>query len=138
MIEGAFSDADLGYELAQGPLLAAIYEDFDADAGAFELTPKQGGFELRRAAAKDRAAGRPRLRFFAEGKDRVIAFFYKPSRLTFSSDRFSYGALYLYSGSRESALEALSEARRWLAADFKPGARPAGLKRSLQVTIPDD
>ena len=89
------------------------------------------GFEVRFGEA------RPRLRVFGEGADRIVAFFYKPSRLDFSHDRFSYGALFLYPSDPESASAAFRDGLRWLRDGLTPAGRPEGLKRSLSFTVPD-
>ena len=130
--------ATAGFEAERAGLLNAILDRVEAHDEHFELEPATGGLTLNRAARDDRAAGRPRILFFPAGKDRVVAFFYKPSRLHFSRDRFSYGALYLYAARQEAALAEIGDGLDFLAGDFKPALRPKRLKRSLDVTVPGD
>ena len=115
---------------SQRTLLTALAEHVAATPESFDAATRTRGFEIRRPG------GRPRIYFFAEGKDRVVAFFYKPSRLDFSHDRFSYGALYFYGGILGDATP-LDEGLAYLAADFRPAERPRRLKRSINFTVPD-
>ena len=96
----------------------------------------EGVCELRLAATAERPAGRPRILLFARGRDQVYAFFYKPSRLSFSRDRFAYGMMSLHRGSRENVLRLFSDGLDYLISGFHPDRRPRQLARTTAVTIP--
>ena len=112
----------------------ACLEQIGADPRPFVVEARTDGFQLCRAAP----GSRPRIRFFAEGPDRIVAFCYKPSRLSFSKDRFAYGAVYFYAHDAEARQAKLRQLLDWLDADFAPGCRPSALKRALTFTVPED
>ncbi|MFT7618525.1 MAG: hypothetical protein ACI97A_002168 [Planctomycetota bacterium] len=99
---------------------------------------RQLGFELRVAAQGDKPAGRPRIFVFKESADKAFAFFYKPSRLSFSKDRFSYGLLAIHRGATDDALTTLKAGLEFLEADFRPALRPQKLGRIVNITVPRD
>ena len=112
-------------------LLDVVQERLSA-AGDLRLESRERGFEILHVDA-DGEPARPRIRVFEEG-GRVVAFFYKPSRLAFSRDRFAYGAMYLYEDSLD---DALADALGFLRSGFHPDGRPDRLKRSLTFTVPE-
>ena len=70
-----------------------------------------------------------------ENKDRLCAFFYKRSNLSWSRDRFSYGAVE-FLPERLSA-DVVEGWLSWLRDGFDPARRPPHLKRAFLYTIPD-
>ncbi len=126
-----------GLDEARAELLERLLVQVEAEDESFELLLPGSGLEIRKAALEDRPAGRPRILLFPADRGRLVAFFYKPSRLSFSRDRFSYGALYLYAAKPDEAAREFGTALAYLAADFKPAAKPPRLKRSLDVTVPE-
>lgn len=107
-----------------------------AAAPAIRVEHRDAGIEALHVDEAGETA-RPRILFFRE-KDRVVAFFYKPSRLDFSRDRFAYGAIFLYGATLDDeASAALDAAVAFLVSGFHPDSRPARLKRSLTFTVPE-
>ncbi len=96
------------------------------------------GFAVRRGAAADRPAGRPRLWFLPDDRGRILAVAYKPSRLAFSRDRFAYGAMPLRPGDDEGTRADLKALLLWLQEDFKPSLKPSSLQRTVAITLPPD
>ncbi len=119
-------------------ILQGFLEQIDEWDPKLEVTWRRSGFEVRIAADKNNPAGRPRLFVFNEGADKVFAFFYKPSRLSFSKDRFAYGLLALHRGTSDMVIDSLTAGLVYLAHDFKPSHRPEKLGRTIHVTIPRD
>ncbi len=103
-----------------------------------DVETKNSGVELRMGATANKPAGRPRILLFSDGPKKVFAFFYKPSRLAFSKDRFSYGLMSLHRGDSEEVLGHLREGLQFLLSDFKPSERPKKLGRLINVDIPRD
>jgi hypothetical protein len=126
-----------GLDEARAALLDRLLAQVEDEAESYEILLPGAGLEIRKAALEDRPAGRPRILLFPADRGRLVAFFYKPSRLSFSRDRFSYGALYLYAARPEEAAGEFATALAYLADDFKPAAKPPRLKRSLDVTVPE-
>ncbi|MCB9833735.1 MAG: hypothetical protein H6807_14835 [Planctomycetes bacterium] len=131
------ADPFRGFEPAQVALLERLVGALEGRSESFALSRCGAGLEIRKAALAERPAGRPRILVFAATSERLVAFFYKPSRLSFSRDRFSYGAINLHPARAEDALLAFAEGLDYLEADFRPAAKPARLKRSLDVTVPE-
>lgn len=132
---------EIGVDAREGAaLLRLLLVQAERHAETFLALPRRRGIELRRAPKAGVVAGRPRLLIFALEGGKVAAFCYKPSRLTFSHDRFSYGAMVFHGGGADAAGqdEGMRAVLDFLAADFAPAARPRGLKRALTFTIPED
>lgn len=135
------SDFD-SFVAALGPKMKDVLGKFIASLDTCE-TPllvewRAKGFELRVPAIGAKPAGRPRIFVFQESAEKVFAFFYKPSRLSFSKDRFSYGLLGLHRGSSQDILETMNEGLEYLQQDFRPALRPKKLPRTVNITIPRD
>lgn len=128
--EGVETSTKLSGDLA--PLFEDLMELVASAEGDYELVATGAGLELAKIG------GRPRVLFFEATKKRLIAFFYKPSRLGFSRDRFSYGALHLHPDRVEEARRDFAAGLAFLAADFTPAERPQRLRRSLDVTVPEN
>lgn len=70
-----------------------------------------------------------------EGRDRLCAFFYKESNLSWSRDRYSYGAVeFLPAQVTETDMRTWLD---WLAGGFDPDHRPPRLKKAFLYSIPD-
>lgn len=70
-----------------------------------------------------------------EGKERLCAFFYKKSNLSWSRDRYSYGAVeFLPTQVTETDMRSWLQ---WLAGGFDPDKRPPRLKKAFLYSIPD-
>lgn len=112
--------------------LLDVISDRLAAAEDLRLEKRERGFEVLHVDEVGEAS-RPRIYVFDE-EGRIVAFFYKPSRLAFSRDRFAYGAMFLYEDSLD---EALADALDFLRSGFHPDGRPKRLKRSLSFTVPE-
>ncbi len=122
----------------RGTLADFLIERLQECTVPLEWEDRSIGFAVRRAGDDERPAGRPRLWFLPDDRGRILAVAYKPSRLTFSRDRFAYGALPFRPGQEAGAREDLESLLRWLHEDFKPALRPARLQRTISVTLPSD
>jgi hypothetical protein len=105
--------------------------------GAFTVEEQGSALEIAPSDPLAAAPSRCRLKIFRprENKDRLCAFFYKRSNLSWSRDRFSYGAVEFHPD-RLSA-DVVEGWLSWLRDGFVPDRRPAHLKRAFLYTIPD-
>ncbi|MGH7680505.1 MAG: hypothetical protein ACRENN_00790 [Candidatus Eiseniibacteriota bacterium] len=138
-------ETKLRAELSANPGLVAVL-------AAFELAPERFRIEVG-AAGLEFAAEEPawngnalpatsprrrcRMKLFRprEGRDRLCAFFYKRSNLSWSGDRFSYGGVEFLP---EDFVD--RDARGWidwLVSGLDPARRPERLRRSFLYDIPD-
>ena len=133
------TDAEVFLE-AQSPALRERTSDFlsrvETWAPKLAVEWRDAGFEVRVAATSEKPAGRPRILVFNESPDKAFAFFYKPSRLSFSKDRFAYGLLAIHRGEADSVGVLLAAGLTYLSSDFRPACRPNKLGRTINVTIP--
>lgn len=112
---------------------------FVAESAADTFSVEESGSVLEIAPTDPLAPtpSRCRLKIFRprENKDRLCAFFYKRSNLSWSRDRFSYGAVE-FLPDRLSA-DDVEGWLAWLRNGFDPDQRPAHLKHAFLYTIPD-
>jgi hypothetical protein len=129
--------ARIDQEVARTPFIAAVIGAAAGHPEAFAVDLSASGFEIAPLNQVKGARNRCRLKLFRprEEKERVCAFFYKRSNLSFSRDRYSYGAVEFLPGQIPA-----DEIRGWLAwlqSGFDPEQRPSRLKRGLSYTIPE-
>ena len=129
--------ARLDQEISRSPSFATVIDVAAEHPASFAVDASVGGLEIAPLNQVKGALNRCRLKLFRprEEKDRMCAFFYKRSNLSFSRDRYSYGAV-------EFLPEQLArdEVRGWLAwleSGFDPERRPLRLKRAFPYTIPE-
>ncbi len=129
--------ARLEQEFARSAALSTVIDAAAEHAAPFAIDPAPSGFELVPLNEVKGAANRCRLKLFRphERKERMCAFFYKKSNLSFSRDRYSYGAV-------EFLPEQVStdDVRGWLAwleSGFDPERRPVRLRRAFPYTVPE-
>ena len=105
--------------------------------GAFRVEERGPALEIAPADPLATAQSRCRMKIFRprENKDRLCAFFYKRSNLSWSRDRFSYGAVEFLPERLSS--DVVEEWLSWLRDGFDPDRRPSHLKRAFLYTIPD-
>ncbi len=101
---------------------------------AWELDANLAGLDLRCLSDVKGHSSRARLKLFAPEPNVAVAFFYKPSQLPFSTDRFAYGALIhrRVAPTPEEVQAGLEFLRRGL----HPEARPSALRRAFPFDIP--
>ena len=127
----------LELELGKNPAFSLVLDLLREAPEPFSIDPSAGGLEIVPLNDVKGAENRCRMKLFKprEEKDRLCAFFFKRSNLTFSRDRFSYGAVEFLpeqlTGADASAWIA------WLLSGLDPERRPARLKRAFLYTIPD-
>lgn len=137
---GAVAPHSNGAEAASLPDATAPLEEVFAhlrhavlDSGApFQMEEREGVLEIATAARE-----RCRMKVFRprEGKERLCAFFYKKSNLSWSRDRYSYGAVeFLPTQVTETDMRSWLQ---WLAGGFDPDKRPPRLKKAFLYSIPD-
>lgn len=135
--EGAGEAASRPAEPVSGDALERI---FTLLRRAAQDAPEPFRFEERRGVLElvpGASAERCRLKVFRprEGKERLCAFFYKESNLSWSRDRYSYGAVeFLPAQVGEGDVKTWLD---WLAGGFDPEHRPPRLKKAFLYSIPD-
>ena len=136
-VEEPKSRAKLEQELAKNPAFSIVLDLVRESPEAFSIDPSAGGLEIVPVNEVKGTANRCRMKLFKprEEKDRLCAFFFKRSNLTFSRDRFSYGAVELLPEQLTTV-----EARTWIAwllSGLDPERRPERLKRAFLYTVPE-
>ncbi|HLG41731.1 MAG TPA: hypothetical protein VI643_00090 [Planctomycetota bacterium] len=131
------SGAKLEAELAKNPAFSLVLDLLRESPESFSIDPVAGGLEIVPLNEVKGSPNRCRMKLFKprEEKDRLCAFFFKRSNLTFSRDRFSYGAVELLPAQLTQV-----EARAWIAwliSGLDPELRPERLKRAFLYTIPE-
>jgi hypothetical protein len=101
----------------------------------FHLDRTPNGFELSCSSAISAAASRAFMKVCSVRELHTLVFFYKRSLLPFRRDRLSYGGMEWRDEhvSPEHARASLD----FLAGGLAPACRPAWLRRSLPITVPE-
>lgn len=116
------------------PIFAWLIEKLSEHPLSFKINPELYGLDLSPDSSEERTDRRA-VKFFLHGKERLAVFFYKRSLMPYSRNRFAYGSLYRH-------LAELSEADLnvwldYLLSGFPVDRKPAGLRRSLYLDIPE-
>lgn len=105
--------------------------------GVRAVPTPEGGYELSLTTTGRRAARcRVRLVPITTGKDRgkAAAFFYKPSAVPHSGDRYSYGAAVF---DDKVGLDRVDRWLDWLLSGFHPDQIPDDIRRALTFDLPE-
>lgn len=133
--------AKLDAELAAHDCLKLIVEAARKFDAPFRIEPEGSGLEFSVENDIKGLPNRGRLKVFfpvAESGGpglRVVGIFYKPSNLSFSRDRFSYGG-FLSSPSKLKD-EDIDAWLAFLASGLSPANRPRDLRRAFPYTVPE-
>jgi hypothetical protein len=129
--------AKLDRELRMNPALKLIIDVFQSAPEPFQLTEEGEGLEIVPLDAACSARSRCRMKLFKprEEKERLCAFFFKQSNLSWSRDRFSYGGVE-FLPDRLTEVDA-REWLVWLVSGFDPERRPERLRRAFLYDIPE-
>jgi hypothetical protein len=119
---------------APSPLLAPWVTAMQDSQDIFELDSSRAGVDVRHVDKADLRGGRGRLKLFAPEPTMAVAFFYKPSRLPQSTDRFAYGAL--VHRRIPPTLEEVQSGLEFLRRGLHPDARPQALRRAFSFDVP--
>ncbi|MGE5176598.1 MAG: radical SAM protein [Hyphomicrobiales bacterium] len=124
-------------EAAMERVFAMLRDATSTVAGPFALEERPAILEVVPKNVLRDAENRCRLKLFRprEDKDRLCAFFYKRSNLSWSRDRFSYGAVEFLPEDVTSA--DFETWLSWLRDGFDPARRPPRLRRAFLYTIPE-
>lgn len=120
--------------VAPSPFLEPWVLALQESAEAWELDGSLAGLDVRCLFADKGHPSRARLKLFAPEPHVAVAFFYKPSQLPFSTDRFAYGAL-IHRRTLPRA-EEVHAGLEYLRRGLHPEARPAELRRAFPFDIP--
>ena len=129
--------ARLDQEISRDPSLATVIDVAAEHPASFAVDPTAGGLEIMPLNHVKGAVNRCRLKLFRprEEKDRLCAFFYKRSNLSFSRDRYSYGAVEFRP--EQLARKDVRGWLTWLQTGFDPERRPRRLRRAFPYTVPE-
>jgi hypothetical protein len=129
--------ARLEEEVAKNPPFAAVIESIATSGDRFAIDPATSGLEIVPLNEVKGAPNRCRLKLFRprEERERLCAFFYKRSNLSFSHDRYAYGAVEFMPGA--PAPDEVRGWLEWLVSGLDPGKRPAKLRRAFPYTVPE-
>jgi hypothetical protein len=124
-------------ELETRTAYAAVRFVAESAPGAFTVEERGPTLEIAPFDPLSAVPSRCRIKIFRprENKGRLCAFFYKRSNLSWSRDRFSYGAVEFHPDRLSADL--VEGWLSWLRDGFAPDRRPAHLKRAFLYTIPD-
>jgi len=108
---------------------------------AFSIVTGRAGLEWGVRNEIKGAPNRARLKLFvpAERDGIVVLFAYKPSQVSWSSDRYAYGAWEIPVAGERATID-LAELEAWLAfqvSGFHPEKRPRSLLRQITYDIPE-
>jgi hypothetical protein len=124
-------------ELERNPAFAFVIETIAAREERFAIDPAAAGLDIVPLNEVKGAPNRCRMKLFRprQERERLCAFFYKRSNLSFSRDRYAYGAVEFAPGHLDA-----DEVRGWLAwlvSGLDPERRPLLLKRAFPYTVPE-
>ena len=116
------------------PWIGEVARRIGSRPETIRCAPDRAGLDLAPENEVRGLPNRARLKVFVPKRSEVVFWFYKPSAVPFSVDRFSYGGL-LFRGSPPdpSAIEAALD---YLASGLHPEKRPPGMRRAFPYDLP--
>lgn len=124
------------YESEANPVARAVFASAETSTDPFEVEPGASGLEIHALVALEHGlSNRARMKVFSPKARHTIVFFYKRSLVPYSRDRYSYGGIELKAPQAED-----SEIADWLtflSSGFRPEKRPANLRRTFLLEIPE-
>ncbi len=124
-------------ELASNPAFSRVIAALESSGAPFAVDTAAGGIEIVPLDEVKQAPNRCRMKLFKprESSERLCAFFYKRSNLSFSRDRFSYGGVEfvpdrLFDSDIRSWID-------WLVSGLDPDLKPEHLRRAFLYTVPE-
>ena len=124
-------------ELRKNGAFAPVIALIQASEERFAIDPSARGIEIVPLNVVKEAPNRCRMKLFRprEAEDRLCAFFFKRSNISFGRDRFSYGAVEFVPGRlREEEVHVWID---WLVSGLHPDRRPDQLRRAFLYTVPE-
>ena len=120
-------------------VIKAIYEIISKSERNYKIIPESYGLEFNSTTEIKGYPNRSRMKLFSPEKQKVMAWFYKPSAVHFSRDRYSLGGVLLDEDSVNPATigEDVEKWLAWLDSGLDPEKRPENWKSAVPYDIPN-
>jgi len=122
------------------PLATALIDRLEHSSEQFVIARDRAGLEWSVDNQIKGAANRARLKLFTpdERSDLVVLFAYKPSQISWSHDRYAYGAWEVsVTASTAPDTDEIDAWLRFQVSGFHPEHRPQSLVRMLSYDVPE-
>jgi hypothetical protein len=120
-------------------VIKAIYEIISKSERKYKIIPESYGLEFNSTTEIKGYPNRSRMKLFSPEKQKVMAWFYKPSAVHFSRDRYSLGGVLLDEDSVNPATigKDVEKWLAWLDSGLDPEKRPENWKSAVPYDIPN-
>ena len=117
----------------------AIYDHISRAPGSYGINAKAGGLEFTSTTQVKGFPNRCRLKVWQPETNILMAWFYKPSAVHFSRDRYSLGGVVweLDKVDLQSVGRDVDQWLAWLDSGLDPEKRPENWKSAFPYDIPD-
>ncbi len=125
-------------ETGSNPIVKAIYDHIASKEGGYGVVPEVSGLEFSSTTEVMGFPNRSRVKVFEPESDKLMAWFYKPSAVQFSRDRYSLGGV-VWELSKVDQANIGSEIDQWLTwldSGLSPDSRPDAWKSAVPYDIP--
>jgi len=116
----------------------AIYGHIVNSPGSYDVNPEAGGLEFMSTTEVRGFPNRCRMKIWQPEPEKLMAWFYKPSAVHFSRDRYSLGGVVLETSKVDSGNigSITDEWLKWLDSGLDPARRPADWESAFPYDIP--
>ena len=130
--------AKVDAETGADPLVRAIYEKVAEHPAQYGINPAGHGLEITSTTIISNFPNRCRIKVFSPESGKLIAWFYKPSAVHFSRDRYSLGSVLIDRDKFDlnTLGNTVNEWLVWLDSGLDPAVRPSNWKSAVPYDIP--
>jgi hypothetical protein len=121
------------------PVIKAICDIVSKAGGVYGIISESSGLEFISTTEIKGFPNRSRMKLFSPEKQKVMAWFYKPSAVHFSRDRYSLGGILLEEAGFDPAtiVKDVENWLAWLDSGLDPEKRPENWKSAVPYDIPN-
>jgi hypothetical protein len=126
-------------ETSGNEAVKAIYDYISNASGAYGINPGAGGLEFTSTTEVLGFPNRCRLKVWQPEASKLMAWFYKPSAVHFSRDRYSLGGVVWELGKVDLSNigRELAQWLEWLDSGLDPSKRPDNWESAFPYDIPE-
>lgn len=125
-------------ETGANSVVKAIYDSISKVPVGYGINPEGHGLEFTSSTEIKGFPNRCRIKVFSPEDGKIMAWFWKPSAVHFSRDRYSLGGIVIDEAKFDSSTAdiVIAEWLTWLDSGLDPAERPSNWKSAVPYDIP--